>query len=108
MECRKTPNIAKRMAEIIIFTHFCSDSSNDEEFEGFRCKKSELTDIMEALKNGCTKNSSLTKLEMPEIENWMNVDKNIPVTETLTEEGLIRKMMAPEEETNGIFSESDD
>ncbi|GBO44073.1 Jerky [Araneus ventricosus] len=94
--------------KLLFVTHFCSDSSNDEEFEGFRCKKSELTDIMEALKNGCTKNSSLTQLEMPEIENWMNVDKNIPVTETLTEEELIRKIMAPEEETNDIFSESGD
>ncbi|GBO40567.1 hypothetical protein AVEN_5401-1 [Araneus ventricosus] len=44
---------------------------------------------------------------MPEIEIWMNVDKNIPVTETLTEEKLIRKMIAPEEETNDISSESD-
>ncbi|GBM60398.1 Jerky protein [Araneus ventricosus] len=80
----------------------------DEEFKGFRCKKSELTDIMEALKNGCTKNLSLTQLEMPDIEIWINVDKNIPVTETLTEEELIRKMTASEEETNDISSESDD
>ncbi|GBM09189.1 Jerky [Araneus ventricosus] len=104
----KPRTLRRGWRKLLFVTHFCSDSSDDEEFEGFRCKKSELTDIMEALKNGCTKNLSLTQLEMPEIEIWMNVDKNIPVTETLTEEELIRKMIAPEEETNDISSESDD
>ncbi|GBM02529.1 Jerky [Araneus ventricosus] len=104
----KPRTLRRGWRKLLFVTHFCSDSSDDEEFEGFRCKKSELTDIMEALKNGCTKNLFLTQLEMPEIEIWMNVDKNIPVAETLTEEELIRKMIAPEEEINDISSESDD
>lgn len=44
---------------------------------------------MEVLNNYCNTNISLLQLEMEEIEKWTDMDKDIPVTETLTKKKLI-------------------
>lgn len=72
--------------------------STDEEFEGFTPrKKNKLNEIIEAVKNGIT----LTYIYARNRKlNSMN--KNIPVTETLTEEKLIKIMTAPDGEINDV------
>ena len=52
-------------------------------------KKNELNEIMSALKNNAKSDPSLSQLETPEVEKWIDVDGNVPVVETLTEEELI-------------------
>lgn len=104
----KPQTLRRGWRKMLFSLNFCPDSSDDEEFEGFRCKKSELGEIMRALKNNPKTDPSLSRLETPEIEKWIDVDVDVPVAETLTEEELIKRMISPspEEETT-VSSESE-
>lgn len=102
----KAETLRKGWRKLLFTVTFLSDSSDNEEFEGFKSPPNrEINEIMQALKNPNT-NSSLSRLEKPDIENWMNTDKNIPITEILTEEQLIYKLTAPEKITEEKVEES--
>lgn len=64
-------------------------------------KKNKLNEIIEAVKNGITLTYIYARIRKL---NCMN--KNIPGSETLTEEKLIKTMTAPDGETNDVSSES--
>jgi hypothetical protein len=84
-------------------------SSDKEDFEGFNVRHVQTTakQILETVKAAPTDNP-LTKLQENGIEEWIEIDKEAEVTETIADEQIIDNVVDPEKSKAAEDSEEED
>lgn len=63
---------------------FCEDSSDDEDFTGFKLRPKHIDNIQKIIIN-VPENNPIAKLSENEIEEWLDIDKNEPVIDILND-----------------------
>uniref|UniRef100_K7FHP3 HTH CENPB-type domain-containing protein n=1 Tax=Pelodiscus sinensis TaxID=13735 RepID=K7FHP3_PELSI len=74
---------------------FCDDSSYEEEFCGFHVRCKRIGDIQEMIENVPEKNA-IAKLTENEIEQCLDMDKDEPVVESLSDAAIIESVIKPQ------------
>uniref|UniRef100_A0A7M4F5K3 DDE-1 domain-containing protein n=1 Tax=Crocodylus porosus TaxID=8502 RepID=A0A7M4F5K3_CROPO len=93
----KSTTLRKAWRKLWAAVMFAEGSSDEEEFSGFnvRHKKESVKEVLDVLQNADPTNP-LTKLEDTELEEWVNIDQDLDVVQTLTDVQIIEKVVHPD------------
>uniref|UniRef100_A0A7M4FQZ8 DDE-1 domain-containing protein n=1 Tax=Crocodylus porosus TaxID=8502 RepID=A0A7M4FQZ8_CROPO len=96
----KSTTLRKAWRKLWAAVMFGEGSSDEEEFAGFsvRQKEESLKEILDVLQNADSTNP-LTKLKDTEFEEWVNIDQDLDVAQTLTDAEIIEKVVHPDRST---------